>query len=70
MRGKEDFGGCAGEIDGPNLRVFADEIEAGAEGFYVVEQVLADHAHDFPERLAGLETGREREATQESNVDR
>lgn len=56
-------------IEGPALGVLGDEVEAGAQVAHVAEQVGPDQAHDFPERLAGVEAGGLGEGAEEGAVE-
>ncbi len=49
--------------------VFGDEVDPLAQGAQIHEEVLADHAHDLPDRIAGLELAFLGEAAQEGDVD-
>ena len=66
---EEDFGGAVGKGEGPDLGMIPEEVEAGAEGFQVIDEVLADHAHDFPDRVAGFEEIRPGEPAEKGDVD-
>ncbi len=67
---EEDFRGDVAEVERPDLGMAGDKIEAGAEGADVVQKILADHAHDRPQRIGGLKARGEGEAAEQGNVDR
>lgn len=56
-------------VERPEFGVAGDEVEALAEGTDVAEHVFADEAHDFPERVAGVELRGGGEAAEEGAVD-
>lgn len=62
--------GLSPEIECPKLGVHGEEVEARAEGFDVVDDILTDQAHDFPERLARFDASRAREASKQRGGDR
>ena len=49
--------------------MICDEVESRAQGGHILDQVLADHAHDFPDRFARLVFALAGEAAQEGDVD-
>ena len=67
---EENFRGGVGEVERPDLGVAGDKVETGAEGSDIVQKILADHAHDRPQRIAGFKTCREGEAAKQGNIDR
>ena len=68
-RKKKDTRRAGDVVERPEFRVAGDEVEAFAERADVGEQVVADQAHDFPERFAGGKLGCEGEAAEERAVD-
>lgn len=56
-------------VDGPDLRLLGDVVEAGAEFAQVLEEIGADVAEDFPQGLTGLKALGFGKATQHGDVD-
>lgn len=56
-------------VDGPDLRVLGDVVEAGAEVAEVLEEIGTDVAEDFPQGLTGLEALGFGESAQDGDVD-
>ena len=62
---EEDF--MVSEV--PDFGVFGDEVEALAEAADVGEEVITDHAENFPEGIAGEEFALAGEASEDGEVD-
>ena len=67
---EKHFGRAAGQFQLPYFRVLPDEVQPRAHGPEVVEHILADHPHHFPEGLPRGEFLHEGEAAQEGDIDR
>ena len=57
-------------FDFPELGVLADEIESGSKGLQVVDEIVANHLHDFPYWFAGRVERFGGESSEQGDVDR